>query len=311
MGKKIKIWAAQTRADFLVLSIVLVLIGWALAWGQLKSAGMEFPWLDAGLLMFGVILAHASVNLFNEHSDFVTGIDFDTLRTPFSGGSGMLVQGKTKAVSVMLAAVASLLLSGAIGLYLALQSNLALLYFILIGAFSITFYTGFLAKIMLGEILSGLTLGSMVVVGSYIALTATAGSTLQEMFPAHVVWISIPPGILTALLLFINEFPDADADKKGGRKHLVIGLGKKRAALVYAISLALVYAIIIVLPFLALASYWIYLSLLTLPFALKAMITLLKDYQDFEKIIPAQGSHVVTTLSLDFLLAVAIFIEIF
>ena len=311
MGNKIKIWAAQTRANFLILSVVLVLIGWALAWGALKSAGTEFPWLDAVLLMFGVILAHVSVNLFNEHSDFVTGIDFDTLKTPFSGGSGMLVQGKTKAVSVMRAAAVSLLISGSIVLYLALNSNLALLYFILIGAFSITFYTGVLAKIMLGEILSGLTLGSMVVVGTYIALTATAGSTLQEMFPAHVVWISIPPGILTALLLFINEFPDADADKKGGRKHLVIGLGKKRAAFVYAISITLAYAVIIALPFLSLVSYWIYLSLLTLPFALKAMITLLKDYQDFEKIIPAQGSHVVTTLSLDFLLAVAIFIEIF
>jgi 1,4-dihydroxy-2-naphthoate octaprenyltransferase len=48
------------------------------------------------LLLAGVVLAHISVNLFNEYSDYKTGIDFNTHRSPFSGGSGMIVSGKTK-----------------------------------------------------------------------------------------------------------------------------------------------------------------------------------------------------------------------
>ena len=45
------------------------------------------------LLVIGVVLAHVSVNLFNEISDYKSKIDENTVRTPFSGGSGMLQVG--------------------------------------------------------------------------------------------------------------------------------------------------------------------------------------------------------------------------
>ena len=74
----------------------------------------------------------------------------------------------------------------------------------------------------LGELFAGLSLGTLVVLGTYISMTASPGTPLKQLLPAEVIWISIPPGILTSLLLLINQFPDVEADKKGGRKHLVI-----------------------------------------------------------------------------------------
>ncbi len=311
MKNKIQIWAAQSRANFLVLSVVLVLIGWALSWETLKNSGDPFPWLDAVLSMIGIVVAHASVNLFNEYSDYKTGIDFHTNKSPFSGGSGMLIKGNTKSKAVLYAALGTLVVSGIIGFYLSISSNMILFLFLFIGAFTIAFYTNILARFLMGELLSGITLGSMVVIGTYIALTANSGSSFAELFPSQVVYLSIPPGILTALLLFINEFPDAEADKQGGRHHLVIYFGKKKASIIYAFFLIFSYLILIILPILGQTSYWVYLALLTLPFAFKAISGLLKNYNQDIALIPAQGSHVITTLLVDFLIAAAIFIQIF
>ena len=81
------------------------------------------------------------------------------------------------------------------------------------GGLAIRFYTPFFAKWLVGELISGLCLGTFVVMGTYMALTG------QLNIPTII--ISIPPGILTTLLLLLNEFPDADADKMGGRYHLI------------------------------------------------------------------------------------------
>jgi len=163
---------------------------------------------------------------------------------------------------------------------------------------------------MLGELFSGLTLGSLVVLGSYISMNASPSIPLAHMFPAEVIWLSIPAGILTALLLFINEFPDVEADKAGGRKHLVIRLGIKGAGWVYAMGMFTSFAIIIALPLVGLSSYWIYLALFPLPLAIKASIGAIKDGDNIAKLIPAMGANVITVLATDLLIAVAIFIEV-
>ena len=73
---------------------------------------------------------------------------------------------------------------------------------------AIVFYTDYLAKWLLGEVLAGLTLGSFVVIGSYVAMTGNWQMSLNEVLPLEVVLISLPPGILTSLLLLLNEFPE-------------------------------------------------------------------------------------------------------
>lgn len=306
---KVVIWLNQVRANFLVLAVLLVLIGVALAYKYLPE-GHSIRWYDIALLIIGTVGAHVSVNLFNEYSDYRTGIDNHTIRTPFSGGSGMMKAGHTRPTEVLMAAVASLLVSGAIGVWYGITAHRILFPIILTGAFSIVLYTPLLTRLMLGELFSGLTLGTMVVLGTFISLTATPGQPLGSLLPFEVIMVSIPPGILTSMLLLLNQFPDAEADRQGGRKHLVIQYGRRNAALIYTAGAIATFAIIFILPLVGVSSYWLFLGLLPLPIIFKATFTTLKSYNNREGLIPAMGANVATVLLTDALLAAAIWMTV-
>jgi 1,4-dihydroxy-2-naphthoate polyprenyltransferase len=301
-------WMAQIRANFLVLAVFLVGIGLAIAWNHMPSVSGNFNYVHAAMIMAGVVLAHISVNLFNEYSDYKTGIDFNTIRSPFSGGSGMMVSGNTRPRQVLISAISTLSVAFGIGLYFAVIAHWSILFIALFGGLTIVLYTPLLARLMLGEFFSGLTLGTFVVIGTYIAMTASPGMPLSEILTSELILISIPPGILTALLLLINEFPDVEADRQGGRKHLVIRFGKKNAAYIYAFGVFMTFGIIIALPFLGMASQWIYLALIPLPLALNASFIAIRHGEDSKKIVTAMGNNVMTVLGTDLLLAIAILI---
>ncbi len=290
-----KIWARQIRAPFLILSIALTLVGGAAA--HADGVFSLLPWL---LSLTGVILAHVAVNLFNEYSDFHTGIDSRTQRTPFSGGSGNLQKGLTSPRSVVVVAWICLLGAGGLGLYLAAISSWWVLAIMAVGGFTTIFYTTHLAKWALGEVMAGLTLGTLVVLGTYLVQAQTVTWS--------VLWLSIPPGILTSLLLLLNEFPDVEADRLGGRKHLVIRLGRKKAAMVYSLAIILQYSILISGAMLQWFPPQILITLLTLPLALLAMNRALRFSDVFEKIVPAMGANVGVVIGTNVLIAVAYFL---
>ncbi len=291
----VKIWAAQTRANFLILSVLLVLVGAGAA--HMDGHGHLLHTL---LAIVGVVLAHVSVNLFNEHSDHRTGIDDLTQRTPFSGGSGSLQEGRTTPRAVLGAAIGTLLAAAAIGVYLTMVSGWPLLILIGLGGLASAFYTSHLARWSIGELAAGLCLGTFVVLGTYYVL---AGALTLP-----VIILSIPPGLLTAQLLFLNEFPDAEADAAGGRRHLVILLGKRRAAKLYALVMALIYLIIVSAAAARILPMWSLLALATLPLAVKASLTALDHHSDHDRLLPALGANVMTVLGTDLALAVGLFI---
>jgi 1,4-dihydroxy-2-naphthoate octaprenyltransferase len=222
----------------------------------------------------------------------------------------MLTSGKTKPSSVNFAAWFTLLLAAVIGVYFAFVAHWSVLVISVIGAFAIVSYTTFLAKIIMGEFFAGLALGTLVVLGTYIGMTATPGMSINVLLPSEVIWVSIPPGILTSLLLLINEFPDSEADKKGGRNHLVIKVGKKNAAYIYTLGMVATFGIILLLPITGISSAWILLALLPLPLAIQASTTAIQHGNDIEKLVPALGSNVITVLATDLLLAVSILIAL-
>jgi 1,4-dihydroxy-2-naphthoate polyprenyltransferase len=291
----LKAWMGQIRAPFLLLSVVLVLIGGAVAHQDGHFHGLRFA-----LAMIGVILAHIAVNLFNEHSDHKTGIDDETQRTPFSGGSGSLQSGATTPWSVLVVAAATSLVALAIGIYLAWAAGWWLMAFVVAGGLTTVLYTRHLARVMLGELTAGISLGTFVVLGTYFAQTGT--------LTAPLIWLSIPPGILTALLLLLNEFPDAEADRRGGRRHLVIVLGWRAAAVVYTVALAASYLLLVAGALLRWFPWTVLIALLTLPLALKASLAALRHGGDMQKLVPALGANVGLVLGTDLLIAVAYFI---
>jgi len=305
-----KVWIAQIRANFLILAVFLVIIGLAFTLKYPHGSSSSFNVIHALLLVVGVVLSHISVNLFNEYSDFKTKIDYYTRRTPFSGGSGMISSGQTRPGNVRIVGITALIIAASIGLYFSIVSHWTIGVLSLIGGFAVLFYTNFLAKHVLGELFAGLSLGTLVVLGTYISMTASPEMPVSRLLPSEVVWISIPPGILTSLLLLINQFPDIEADKKGGRRHLVIRFGVKIASYIYTSGMFITFGIIVLMPIIKISSFWIYLALIPLPLAVKACLTAIKHGDDFKRMIPALGNNVLTVLGTDLLLAIAVFIEV-
>jgi 1,4-dihydroxy-2-naphthoate polyprenyltransferase len=291
----IKLWLKQSRADFLILSVALCLIGGGAAWYEGSFGVVNFI-----LTIIGVIAAHASVNLFNEYSDWQTGIDSHTPKTPFSGGTKNLQNGLLKPSQVENAAYLTLGVACTIGIYLGLDTGWPVFVMMAIGGFAIVFYTNFLARFMLGEITSGIALGSLVVIGSYFV-------QVQEI-NSFIIWASIAPGILTMQLLFLNEFPDAEADKAGGRRHIVVIFGKKVSSVIYSVLMAAVFIIIAFGSVTGIFPVTTYLALLALPLAFITSYKALKFHSDNQKLVAVQGLNVATVLITDFLLAIAFFI---
>lgn len=304
----LSIWTAQIRANFLLLAVLLVCIGLAYTYKFNPASSGSFSWIHAILVMAGAVFSHISVNLFNEYFDFISGVDLKTKRTPFSGGSGMLVRGYTKPGTVLAAAVSFLLAALVIGIYFTVVSHPVIAFFVITGGLTIVLYNGLLSRLMLGELFAGLTLGTFVVLGTYIAMTANPGMPVSETVPLRLLLLSIPPGILTSLLLLLNEFPDAEADKTGGRKHIVVRLGKRKAAYVYVAGIFLTFGTILFLPIAGMASGWIFLALLPLPLAMRSAVIAVRHNRTPSLMVTAQGNIVATVLGTDFLLALAILI---
>ena len=300
---KTKIWMQQIRANFLLLSVLLVALGLSIARWQ---HGYEIISLwESLLLLAGVVLAHISVNLFNEHSDNKTGIDYNTERTPFSGGSGMLQAGHTMPREVLAASWITLLLALAIGVYFCLTSHWILIFIVLAGGIIVVTYTTHLNRWLIGETAAGLGLGTFVILGVYTAATSTWQTPTAQVIPLPVLIASLPSGILTGLLLLLNEFPDAEADRKGGRFHLVIFLGYKKAAYLYTAFMAINYLIIISLPVFFNAGYWMLIALATMPLAAAASVTAIKHGDNIPKLTPALGMNVITVLATNALMALS------
>lgn len=292
-----KTWFAETRPQFLILSITLVLVGTAAAWadeGHVK-------WLEFGLTLGGLVLLHTACNVLNDYFDYQGGIDLETRRTPFSGGSGFLPEGKLPARGVLALGLGSLLAGGAVGLALTWLTSWHLLVLGAVGVLLASFYNLLFSRVMLGELAAGLGLGFLPVVGTYFVQTGTV--TLQ------IAYLAVPVGLLTHNLLLMNEFPDAEADRKGGRRHMVIVLGPRWAGRLYAGVNALIYLWIGAGVALGWLPLWTLIALLTLPFAWKGAKGALDQPGDLEKLVPAQGANVGMVLVTQFLLAAGLMLS--
>ena len=214
-------WLGVARAPFLLLPVTLVAAGAAAA----AYAG-AFAWGPTILALVGLVLLHAAVNALNEASDMATGIDLRTKRTPFSGGSGTLPAGLLSVRATRVFAYTCAVIGGLIGGWFALHLGPMFALLMAAGAAAVLFYTDAFARVGVGEVMAGLGLGALPVWGSAWVQGPPPG-------PA-ALWAGLPAFLMTFNLLLLNEFPDEEADRAGGRKNLVLMLGRKGAALVYA-----------------------------------------------------------------------------
>ena len=287
---KLKGWLLETRPQFLVLSVVLAFLGTCIAWYD----GFFHPGY-AVLAFWGLLLAHVSVNVLNDYFDFRSGIDLMVKRTPFSGGSGILPAGLLKPRQVFWLGVASFLMVVPIGIYFVIARGWLLLPLLLIAAVCILFYTPVILKRRWPEWSPGLGLGALPILGTYFVQTTA--------YTWPVVIASIPSGILVHNLLFLNEFPDAEADKKANRKTLPITMGKEKASIVYSVLMVAVYLWIIGWVIAGIMPVFSLIALLTFPFAIKA-IQGARKHQEINRLIPAMANNVLVVLLTQLLLGI-------
>ncbi|MCL7942829.1 prenyltransferase [Marinobacter sp. ATCH36] len=246
-----------SRPNFLVLAPLCAGLGVALAWQQGEPPAL----LDTLLVLVGALLAHAAVNLLNEYEDFVSGLDLITRRTPFSGGSGALPEIPEAATRVLIAAFATLALVIAIGLYFLWLRGLPMLVLGSAGVVLVLTYTRWITRSPLICLLApGLGFGPVMILGSLIALDARLDSV--------ALILSLISLLLVSELLLINQIPDADADRKVGRRHLAITLGKPTAARLVGCMLLASYGALVAGLLAGWLPAWSILALIPAPAAL-------------------------------------------
>jgi 1,4-dihydroxy-2-naphthoate octaprenyltransferase len=246
------------------------------------------------LAFLGLLLAHISVNVLNDYFDYRSGIDLETKRTPFSGGSGMLPAGLLKPRQVLWFGLVSFLLALVIGAYFVMTRGWLLLPLLLIAAVCVLLYTPLMLKLRWPEWAPGVGLGALPVLGAYFVQTTT--------YTLPAVIASIPSAILVHNLLLLNEFPDVEADKKAGRKTLPITMGKKKASIIYSVLTIVVYLWIIGVAVVEQEPVLL-IALLTLPFAIKAIQGALRP-DEMDKLVPAMGNNVLVVLLTQLLLGI-------
>ncbi len=296
--KRVKIYFQETRPQFLVLSIILVVLGWSVS-VLLNSHTSLFNML---LALVGLILLHISVNVLNDYFDYKTGIDLNTERTPFNGGSGILTSGLMKPVEALIFGVVSFLLAIPIGLYFLDIVGLKILPIFILGAIFVLLYTPILTRIGYGvsEISAGLGLGTLPVYATYLVITGK-----YELIP---LLYSIPSGFLVSALLLLNEIPDKEADKLGGRETLPIQIGEKKAFSVYILLVGSAYAWILGCVIAGVFPPLVLISLLTIPL----FIANLKEGEksiDTPQFAKIQGRNIPIVLFTQLLLAIGIFLH--
>jgi len=229
-------WRAA-RLPFTLLSLASVALGSATA----TAAGATPAWWRFALCALAAVAAHVSVNALNDYEDFQSGLDRLTVRTPFSGGSGALVEHPEHAAAVRalaFAALATAVFCG--GVLVALSERPGTLLTLgILGCLLILGYTRWLNRQpWLCLVAPGLGVGALIVGGTHLALGAAPGGA--------VLLAALVPFALANGLLLLNQLPDLDADRVAGRRHLALVHGVAASLRAYR-ALALVAVLAIVL----------------------------------------------------------------
>ncbi len=291
-------WFRETRPSFLLLTPIVFSVGVALSY-----VDGYFDPFAAAIGAVGVVLAHLSVNVFNEYFDYRSGLDARTDRTPFSGGSGMIVGGLVKPRSVFIFASGCLGATVLIGGYFAATKGLVILPIVGVAALTIYLYTDHLSHMMLGELLAGLNFGPLMVAGSYFTQTG--------VLSWEALYVGLVPGILVGNLLLLNEFPDVEADRSVGRRNSLIVFGAARSAKLYSALVASCYVLVVAGVAFGIMPLTSLLFLATLPIAVRAIRGALRDHGDMPAFIPAMGANVQLVLLGNALLAIGLAVSRF
>jgi 1,4-dihydroxy-2-naphthoate octaprenyltransferase len=295
--EKIAIWVRAIRAPFFTASVVPLLLGMAIAWYETKI----FNTLLGILTLIAGIAIHTGTNLANDYFDQPTD-NINKHFSPFNGGSRMIQNALLSPRQIMFAFVLSYFIGIFVAFLIIINTNGLLLLFFLFTAITLGFfYTAIPARLSyngLGEIAVFVGFGPLGVISSYYIQVGHINSYIP-------VISSIPIAILIAMVLFLNEFQDYEADKKAGKRTLVVSIGKKLAIKVYISGIILTYITLTVAVTITLLPISLILPMLTLPLAIKAIKISKQNYEGIIKLQPANIATIFLHFSFGILMIIA------
>ena len=285
MGE-VKTWAGLARAPFLVLTPVCVLVGI----GAASRSGESLDWLSVVLALIGAAAAHISVNALNEFSDFKSGLDLRTVKTPFSGGSGTLPDHPGRTRTALALGWIAAAVTVAVGGYFFRVRGWGILPLGILGLALVFTYTRWITRSPVGCLLApGLGFGPLMVMGTDFVLSG------------HYSWTagvaSLVPLFLVSDLLLLNQFPDVEADRAAGRRHLPIVIGREKSVVVYGAFLGGAYFSILAGVALNALPAACLVGLVTLVIAFPTLKGVRRHAGDIPRLVPWMGMNVVLILT--------------
>lgn len=210
-------WLISTRAAVLIMTFISSALAGLFAW---RDGSFNFlPWI---VLTLGLILAHASNNIFNDYTDFMKGVDknnyFRTIYGAQPIASGLMTPRQHLtyfAVTGLLALVS--------GLYLIfINASDPVIWILLgLGAFFVLFYTWPLKYIALGEVAVLLVWGPLMIGGGYYVLA--------HQWNWDVVLASLPYVLGVTTVIFGKHIDKFTIDREKGIFTLPVVIGEKAA----------------------------------------------------------------------------------
>lgn len=260
-------WLIITRAAVFTMTGTSGLIGGLLAVAVAENAN----WLNFGLALLGLLVAHGANNMTNDFFDMEGGVDTDeyarALYAPHPVLSGLLSKGQL-GWAILLFNLVDL----AILVYLALQVGLPVVLFALAGLFVSVFYVAPPIKLKhrgLGEPGVFLVWGPLMIGGTYYV---TAGE-----LPTPGVWLAtIPYALVVTTVLMGKHIDKLEADREKGIHTIPVILGE-RASLNLNMALMIGYYLVVTLLVLTgTLGVWLLLVYLAVP----RLLEVLKIYRE-------------------------------
>lgn len=220
------------------------------------AEGRFDPWVAIAAFAVALLL-QTGANFANDVADFRSGADTEQRLGP----TRVTQSGLLSARQVEVATAVALALAVIPGLYLIWQGGwvFAVAGFLAIGA-AVAYTAGpAYGYVGLGDIAVFLFFGPVAVAGTAYLMT-------HQLTPLALL-SSIPMGCLITAILVVNNLRDIETDRAAGKMTLAVRMGRGGARVEYALLLALSYLASVVVWLTDLASYWVLLSLVTVPLA--------------------------------------------
>jgi 1,4-dihydroxy-2-naphthoate octaprenyltransferase len=239
------------------------------------------------------------VDLLNDYWDYKRGIDKLTKRTPFSGGTGVLPEKLLRPSSVYAGGLTFLVIGTSIGVYFVSVRGITIAIILAFAVIAIYFYSTSIVNAGLGELFVAIK-GAMIVLGTFFVQMAQINA--EPLYAGAIV------GILSSSVLFVNSFPDHDADKIKGRKTLVVIMGKEKASKFFTFFPSIIYALIAAGVIFSILPVYSLISAAAVPLVIRAKRILKREYNDVKALVPVMSSTVAFSRIVGILIALSFLI---